>query len=90
MTQAELVAKIAEEAKITKLQASQAVKTLVGSIAQEITNDSTLAITGLGSFSVGVRAARTCINPRTKEPLNVPAKKTVKFKCAKALKDALN
>jgi DNA-binding protein HU-beta len=90
MTKAELVAKIAEEANLTQAQTTRAFNSLIGNIANEIKATGNLAIAGLGTFAVVSRAARPGINPRTKEAITIPATKTVKFKCAKALKELVN
>ena len=42
-----------------------------------------------GKFSISERAARTGINPATKEKIEIAASKSVKFKASKALKDAV-
>ena len=44
---------------------------------------------GFGSFEVKKRAARTGLNPRTKEPVKIAATKVPVFKAGKALKDAV-
>ena len=44
---------------------------------------------GFGKFSISERAARTGINPATKEKIEIAASKSVKFKASKALKDAV-
>ncbi len=49
-----------------------------------------ISLIGFGTFSVAERAARTARNFRTKEIIDVPASKTVKFKVGKLLKDAVN
>ena len=47
-------------------------------------------LVGFGSFEVKARAARTGINPQTKQPVKIAASKAPVFKAGKALKDALN
>ena len=47
-------------------------------------------LVGFGTFEVSERAARVGINPHTREPLNIEASKSPKFKAGKALKDAIN
>jgi DNA-binding protein HU-beta len=90
MTKAELVAKIAEDAGLTQTQASKALNSLIDTLGFEVNTNGSLAIAGLGVFSVVTRSARPGINPRTKEPITIPATKNVKFKPAKALKDLVN
>jgi DNA-binding protein HU-beta len=90
MTKAELVAKIAEDAQLTQAQANRALQSLIDAVSAEIQSSGTINVTGLGTFSVSERSARSGINPRTREPIQIPYSKSVKFKCSKALKDALN
>jgi len=73
----------------TKVQAEQAVDTVVESIVNSLKSGQEVSIAGLGIFSVKERAARQARNPRTGETLQVPAMKVPKFRAAKALKDAV-
>ncbi len=90
MTKAELVAKIAEDAGITKTQADKVFNTLVSVVTAEIKNSGNMTLAGLGSFSVVRREARKGHNPKTMAPMDIPASNAIKFKTAKALKDAVN
>ncbi len=49
-----------------------------------------MTLSGLGSFTVVRREARKGHNPKTMAPMEIPASNAVKFKSAKALKDAIN
>jgi DNA-binding protein HU-beta len=73
----------------TKVQAEQAVDTVVDSIIGALKKGEEVSIAGLGIFSVKQRAARDARNPRTGESIKVPAMKVPKFRAAKALKDAV-
>jgi len=73
----------------TKVQAEQAVETVINSIVDALKKGDEVSIAGLGIFSVKTRAARQARNPRTGETLTVPAMKVPKFRAAKALKDAV-
>ncbi len=73
----------------TKVQAEQAVDTVVDSIINALKKGDEVSIAGLGIFSVKQRAARDARNPRTGESIKVPAMKVPKFRAAKALKDAV-
>jgi DNA-binding protein HU-beta len=89
MTKAELVAKIAGKANLTQAQASNALNGFIEIVSDEIAENGSLALSGFGTFTAAERAARQGVNPRTKEIINIPATKTVKFKCAQALKNRL-
>ncbi|MDR3204555.1 MAG: HU family DNA-binding protein [Deltaproteobacteria bacterium] len=90
MTKAELVAKIAEDTDLTQAQATKALNSLLATMIEEIKDSGSINLAGLGSFTLITRAARTGFNPKTKEPLKIPASKSVKFKCSKTLKDSVN
>jgi DNA-binding protein HU-beta len=90
MTKAELVSRIADEAQITQSQANKALQSFINAVSLEIKENSSINVTGLGTFSVSERAERAGINPRTREPIKIPASRSVKFKCSKSLRDALN
>ncbi len=73
----------------TKVQAEQAVDTMLNSIVDSLKKGEEVSIAGLGIFSVKQRAAREARNPRTGEKIQVAAMKVPKFRAAKALKDAV-
>ena len=73
----------------TKVQAEQAVETMLTSIVGSLKKGEEVSIAGLGIFSVKHRAAREARNPRTGEAIKVAAMKVPKFRAAKALKDAV-
>ena len=90
MNKAELIDAVAENADISKAAATRAVDTVLESITTTLKNGEQVALIGFGTFSVKERAARTGRNPRTGEPLEIPAAKVPSFKAGKALKDAVN
>ena len=81
---------LAEETGMTKKDAAATLDIVFGSITEALTKGGKVDISGFGKFEVKERAARTGINPQTKEPLEIAASKVPGFKAAKALKDALN
>lgn len=90
MTKSELVAKLALKNDITKAQADRVLSTLVELVIDEIKNMGGITLAGLGNFIIVKREARKGHNPKTLAPIEIPASKSVKFKSAKALKDAIN
>lgn len=89
MNKSSLVEKVHEVLGGTKVQAEQVVETLFGTITDALAKGEEVSVAGFGIFSSKARAARTARNPRTGEPVNVPAMNVPKFKAAKALKDAV-
>lgn len=81
---------IAEQAGISKKEAAAAFDAFVGYISSACQSGERCAIPGLGSFAVSHRKAREGRNPRTKEKINIPASKNVRFKAGKDLRDLLN
>lgn len=73
----------------TKTSAEEVVETMINSITDSLKKGEEVSIAGFGTFVVKARAARTARNPRTGEPVKVPATKVPKFKASKALKDAV-
>ena len=81
---------IAEQAGISKKEATAAFDAFVGYIADSCQRGERCAVPGLGSFAVSQRKAREGRNPRTNEKITIPASKNVRFKAGKDLKDAVN
>jgi DNA-binding protein HU-beta len=87
VTKAEIVAGVADAAGITKKQAVAAVEALVKMAYKGAKNGFTLP--GLGKLVLVNRKARMGRNPATGAAIKIPAKKVVKFRVAKACKDAI-
>ena len=67
---------------ISKADSKQALDAALDAIAEALKQGDKVALLGFGTFSVNERPARTGINPRTKEQIEIPARKVVKFKPA--------
>ncbi len=89
MNKAALVDIVHEQIGGTKAQAERVVDSLIETITNSLKNGQDVSIAGLGIFTAKERAARTARNPKTGEPIQVPAMRVPKFKPAKALKDAV-
>ena len=88
LTQSQIIEKLASvDESLTKKQ----IKALLGSIAELAYANAKdgFTIPGLGKLVVVNRAARTGRNPKTGEPMKIPAKTVLKFRVAKAAKDAI-
>lgn len=90
MNKAELIAKIAEESKLTKKAAETALDAFVTSVEEALKDGEKVQLVGFGTFEVRQRAARKGRNPQTKEEIKIPASKAPVFKAGKALKDLVN
>jgi len=89
MNKQSIIEAVHEKIGGTKVQAEQAVDTVVDSIVNTLRQGEEVSVSGLGIFSVKARAERQARNPRTGEALTVPAMKVPKFRAAKALNDAV-
>ncbi len=86
MTKSQIMAALAETLDIKKKQAVEFVETLVALAYKEAPNGFT--IPGLGKLVIVNRKARMGRNPATGEQIHIPAKTVLKFRIAKAAKDA--
>lgn len=89
MNKTELVASVAAKAEITKKDAEAAVNAVIESVTEALADGDKVALVGFGTFAVKERAARTGLNPRTKEAIEIPAAKVPSFKAGATLKDAV-
>ena len=87
MTKAELVAKIAKDAELTKIQAQKALNSFIETTTMVLKAGDKIALVGFGTFSAVDRAARTGRNPQTGKEIKIAAKTNGKFTPGKALKD---
>lgn len=71
----------------SKKAATELVNEIFDEIANTLQKGGTVEISGFGKFEAKQRAARTGINPITKESIQIPAKKVPTFKASKTLKD---
>lgn len=85
MNKAELVAKIAEDASISKTQANDAIESFVDAVTKTLKSGDKVTLVGFGTFSVSKRQARTGRNPQTGESIKIKAKKVARFKAGKEL-----
>lgn len=86
-TKTQIIADIADATEITKKQAKEVIEALVALAYKEAKNGFT--IPGLGKLVVVQRKARMGRNPATGETIKIKAKKVLKFRVAKAAKDAI-
>jgi DNA-binding protein HU-beta len=89
MTQSQLVKHLAEECEVSNKLAKQMLETLAGTAIKEVKKTGMFVVPGLGKLVRVDRKARMGRNPATGEAISIPAKKVVKFRVAKAVKDAI-
>jgi len=89
MTKTDLIAKVADIAGMTKVDANKAIDAVVEAVQGSLVKGEKVTWTGFGTFEVRNRAARMGRNPQTGAPLHIAASKTPAFKSGKSLKDAV-
>jgi DNA-binding protein HU-beta len=89
MVKMDLIAKVADMAGMTKVDAAKAIDAVVEAIQSSLAKGEKVTWTGFGTFEVRNRAARMGRNPQTGAPLHIAASKTPAFKSGKSLKDAV-
>ncbi|MBW1991309.1 MAG: HU family DNA-binding protein [Deltaproteobacteria bacterium] len=87
MTKAELIAQVASDAQVKKVDAEKTINSLIKVISNTLKTQGRLALAGFGTFAVVERKAREGRNPQTGKPIKIPATKVVKFKPGKQLKE---
>ncbi len=89
MSKTALVEKIADQANLSKVDADRALKAFIAVVSESLKSGEDVSLVGFGTFSVVDRAERQGRNPKTGEVISISAKKVVKFKPGKALKDEI-
>jgi integration host factor subunit beta len=87
MTKAELVEEVARAAELNKRDAEVIVETVFDSIISALQKGEKVELRGFGSFRTRERGPRRGRNPKTGEPVDVPAKRVPYFKPGKELKE---
>ena len=91
MGKLELINNIAKKMNVNKAEAERFMDAYMESIKEALLKEEEVKLIGFGTFSVQEKAATTARNPRNpKETIEVPAKKVVKFKLSKKLKELFN
>ncbi len=89
MTKAELIGKVAKDAKITKVAAGKAIDGIIDGITKALKKGDRIILVGFGTFSVSKRKARTGRNPQTGKSIKIAARKVAKFKAGSKLRKAV-
>ena len=90
MTKAELVEDVARAAELTKKDAERLVEIVFESIIETLNQGEKIELRGFGSFRVRERGASRGRNPKTGDPVSIPAKRVPYFKPGKELKELIN
>lgn len=85
MNKGELVAAVAAKAEISKAAAAKAIDAALDAVAEALKKGEAVQLVGFATLKVVEKAARKGINPATKQVIDIPAKKAVKFKAGAKL-----
>ncbi|MBQ1874704.1 MAG: HU family DNA-binding protein [Paludibacteraceae bacterium] len=85
MNKTGLVEAIALKANVSKAEAAKVLDAAIEAVVDGLKKEGKVELVGFASLKVAERAARTGINPLTKQAINIPAKKVVKFKAGSKL-----
>ncbi len=89
MNKNELVAEVAKKSGLTKADSTRAVEAFIEAVSDALQSGDEVRLVGFGTFSTQKRGASVGRNPRTQEPMNIPASVQARFKAGKGLKDAV-
>ena len=90
MNKAELVDIVAKEAGTTMKVAETIFNKMTETVISQVAHGEKVTLVGFGTFEARQRKARTGRNPKTNEPLHIPAKRVAGFKVGKEFADAVN
>ena len=89
MNKSELIEATANLSGVTKAEAGKVLESFIKTITDALVSGDTVVVPGFGSFSTGLRAARTGRNPQTGMAIEIKASRVAKFKAGKTLKEAV-
>lgn len=90
LNKAELVDVVAKEAGTTKKDAEQVINKMMETVIKHVATGEKVTLVGFGTFEARQRKARTGRNPKTNEPLHIPAKRVPGFRVGKEFSEAVN
>lgn len=89
MNKQELITSMAEKTSLNKANSEKALNAFIESVQEALANGEKVQLIGFGTFETKERAARVGLNPRTKEKIDIPAKKAPAFKPGKEFKEKI-
>jgi DNA-binding protein HU-beta len=89
MTKNELARELAEELELPRRQMAEIIEAMIEKMTDVLRSGDKVQLTPFGQFRVRDRAARVARNPKTGEPVKVPAKRVLKFTAGRTLKEAV-
>ena len=90
MKKNDLIAAVAEQSGLSKKDAEKAINATIDTIIKAVADGDKIQLTGFGTFEQRQRNARTGVDPRTGNSIEIPASKVPAFKAGKGFKDIVN
>ena len=90
MKKTDLIHAIAEQSGLSKKDAEKALNATIDTIIKAVAEGEKIQLTGFGTFEQRQRNARTGVDPRTGNTIEIPASKAPAFKAGKGFKDIVN
>ena len=90
MNKNELISAMANSTGLNQTQSAEALQSFIDTVISQLRSGSEVKVIGFGTFKVSKRKATTGRNPRTGEPIDIPASNQPKFSAGKALKQGVN
>jgi DNA-binding protein HU-beta len=89
MNKTELIGAVAAKAALTKKGTKKAVDAIIKTVEDAIGKGDKVTLLGFGTFTTVEKTSRKGVNPKTREPINIPAHKVVKFKLGTTFSEAV-
>ena len=90
MNRSELLSKISEKSGLSKKDSDKALDAFIETVTEAVAKDDKVQIVGFGTFELRHRSERKGRDPRSGEPITIPASNSPAFKAGKPFKDAVN
>jgi DNA-binding protein HU-beta len=90
MNKGELVKELAEKTGQSQAGTEKLLNALIETIVETTKKNEKITLVGFGTFEIRTRKATTGFNPRTREKINIPAKRALKFNTSDVINRALN
>ena len=90
VSKSDLISNVVEKTGLKNTEAAKSVEAILQSVIQAVAKGQEVRLVGFGSFTLTQREARQGRNPRTGEPIQIPASKAPKFRPGKEFKDAVS
>lgn len=90
MNKKELITSMSEKTNLNKTNVEKALNAFIETVQEALETGQNVQLIGFGTFEIKERAARVGLNPKTKERIDIPAKKAPAFKTGKEFKEKIN